>query len=130
MTERRMIERRASDQAVKRLKIETRVLYAIMAVAVVVAAVILDHQANTQREGRATALDVTCSAIGAISEAGRSVIVGSAETPRERRAANIAAQGYVASIGRQVEKKSGITNLILPDGRLDCERLKDKARVR
>lgn len=119
----------------------------------------LERVDREQIEGRRAATEVICAFGGAISEAGRGVILASAPppevvakwTPRQRRfernlvqlgypplserrvAAKIGGAAYVENIARQVEDATGVRGLVIekgPDaGKLSCEKLREAAAI-
>jgi hypothetical protein len=131
-------------------------LTAALAVALAAWAVIgLNKEQKEQREGRAIAIAVTCSATSAVIDAGRATITGqisaSAVTPRlarslerlgyppkevREREARKAAAAYGRFIARRVEAAArtagldGESNaLVTESGQLDCRKVGKASRV-
>ena len=101
--------------------------------------------ADSQREGRQTAVAITCGAISAVIEAGRATITSGSQVspefernlrklgypPRSQReeAARKAARAYSVSIAQAVEEESGVQGIVREDGTLNCERVQEAARA-
>jgi hypothetical protein len=102
---------------------------------------------KSNHEGRRAAVNVTCATLSAVIESGRETLRAGAQIgpPRfergltrmglppladRQRAADLAATHYSKNIATEVERQSGVRGLVLPDGRLDCSRLRTLARTR
>lgn len=94
-----------------------------------------------QREGRAVAIEVTCTFSNAVARAGQATITGGVTIkpreferalermglpPRKQRETNArnAARAYAAAISASVEQETGIKGLVAGDGTIRCDRLK------
>lgn len=100
-----------------------------------------------QIRGRHFAVGATCAGVSAISEAGRSIIIGSATAPESTFTRNLEALGYppravrlqqateagrkyVQSISTAIRRVVGPgANLVRPDGTLNCDRLQVLAQT-
>jgi hypothetical protein len=101
--------------------------------------------AASQLEGRKTAVSITCGAISAVIEAGRTSITGGAVPPgrfernlvrlgyppeaERKAAAKKAADAYSLSIAKAIERESGVQGIVSETGSLDCDRLRRAARA-
>jgi hypothetical protein len=102
---------------------------------------------QSNHEGRRAAVNVTCATLSAVIESGRETLqagaaIGPPRFERElrriglppladrQRGADLAAARYSKGIATEVERQSGVKGLVLPDGRLDCSRLRTLARTR
>jgi hypothetical protein len=99
-----------------------------------------------QREGRKQAVDVTCAAVTAVIDAGRSTITGGTQPGSAEFVANLerlgyppkpvreaqaekAADAYARFISGKVESLTGARGVVNPDGSLNCEKFRELARV-
>lgn len=114
-------------------------------------AAVSSHDAKTaaarQAEGRRVAVDVTCAAMSAVIEAGRTTITGSGRVTSEefernlrllgyppkserRAAARRAADAYARSIAMNVQRQARVKGVVRPDGTLNCARLQVAAKTK
>ena len=125
------------------------IFIALLVAGVVVSSVALrfaQKALSDQREGRAVAVQTTCTVISAVVDAGRATLLaGGAPQPqpfernllrlgfpslvKRQKAAQIAAATYSRSIANRVAAITGRRDLVKPDGSLDCDRLREAAKT-
>lgn len=138
-----------TKKLLRRSNIENRVLY-LIAIGSVVASFFLlgkiDNVSQQQLAGRKISLGVTCSALSAVIDAGRTTIGNASQLQPSRlrrnlerlgypslkvrqAAASKAAEIYAQSITDRVDKATGKQGIIRSDGTLDCKKLGQVAKV-
>lgn len=103
-----------------------------------------DDAIQQQKQGRTSAVQVTCGALSAVIEAGRATLGADVQPPEFRRAlerlglpprrarseaAKVAGNAYRKSIADSIERQAHVKGLVQKDGTLDCNKLAQLAKI-